>query len=416
MTDYRYTTTVPQPVCNEEERETLLLSDLRALVLQSYHEQQKELQKDHRKSTTTPPTPPTPPIQPEPYPDDPTHSLHSDRVLIRFLRARKGNLSDAATLWSETMEWRREQNASQWRTNAPGPLHDKKSIDIYAQHGFESLNGIEKHPYTRLVAPLHREHEYSYRRWVVNGHFGHDKAGHPLYWERTGIGAQLFPNLVKELTHDEIIYGHIRQQELALGKCEEASIKFNKYIGKQTVIMDMKGMSFWPRAGGVSVFKRILLIDSKYYPELLANHFIINAPFIFTGVWAMIKPWLDPITAAKINVMGKHYLPTLLEKIDAAQIPIEFGGTSKMFLDNALTQEGEAEKYVEEIYGYVVQKNVGSATSAGEQKVDSAAVDVGSTCSTCTNDVDVGANVKPIARVHIEDVEADKEGNKTISI
>ena len=49
--------------------------------------------------------------------------------------------------------------------------------------------------------------------------------------------------------------------------------------------------------------------------------------------------------------------------------------------------------------------------SAGEQKVDSAAVDVGS-----TDDVDVGANVKPIARVHIEDVKADKDGNKTISI
>ena len=55
-----------------------------------------------------------------------------------------------------------------------------------------------------------------------------------------------------------------------------------------------------------------------------------------------------------------------------------------------------------------------AATNTGEQKVDSAAVDVGS--STCTDDVDVGANVKPIARVHIEDVEADKEGNKTISI
>jgi aspartokinase/homoserine dehydrogenase 1 len=46
-----------------------------------------------------------------------------------------------------------------------------------------------------------------------------------------------------------------------------------------------------------------------------------------------------------------------------------------------------------------------------EQKVDSATVDVAS-----TDDVDVDANVKPIDRVHIEDVKADKDGNKTISI
>ena len=43
-----------------------------------------------------------------------------------------------------------------------------------------------------------------------------------MYWERTGRGAGLLPNLVKEVSAEELIEGHIRVQELALARCEEA--------------------------------------------------------------------------------------------------------------------------------------------------------------------------------------------------
>eukprot|EP00930_Biecheleria_cincta_P088561 TRINITY_DN77808_c0_g1_i1.p1 TRINITY_DN77808_c0_g1~~TRINITY_DN77808_c0_g1_i1.p1 ORF type:complete len:331 (+),score=40.96 TRINITY_DN77808_c0_g1_i1:62-1054(+) len=315
---------IPQPVLDDEEAK--LLAQLRETIKLRFRAEE----------------------------EDTVHSLKSDRDLVRFLRARKGNVEEAAALWDETMQWRSEHAVSRWRSCAPGPKHSKAAIDAYEQFGFESLNNIEKHPYVRLVAPLPREREISYHRWVVNGHFGHDKEGHPLYWERTGIGAQLFPNLVKELTHDEIVFDHIRQQELALAKCEEASIKYNKYVGKQTVIMDMDGMSYWPRAGGFSVFKRILVIDSKYYPETLARHYIINAPWVFTKIWALIKPMLDPVTANKVHIMGKDYLPTLLEAIDAHQIPREFGGTSEMELGHANAAEGVAEAFVDALYAHTV--------------------------------------------------------------
>ena len=37
----------------------------------------------------------------------------------------------------------------------------------------------------------------------------------------------------------------------------------------------------------------VLKISTDYYPEILGKGFIINAPMIFTGVWAIIKGWLD---------------------------------------------------------------------------------------------------------------------------
>jgi hypothetical protein len=44
--------------------------------------------------------------------------------------------------------------------------------------------------------------------------------------------------------------------------------------------------------------------------------FIINAPFLFSGVWLMIKPWLDEKTAKKIKIIGSSYKKELLEFVD----------------------------------------------------------------------------------------------------
>ena len=43
--------------------------------------------------------------------------------------------------------------------------------------------------------------------------------------------------------------------------------------------------------------------------------FIVNAPMLFSGVWAIIKPWLDDKTKAKIKILGSGYKKTLLEYV-----------------------------------------------------------------------------------------------------
>jgi hypothetical protein len=35
--------------------------------------------------------------------------------------------------------------------------------------------------------------------------------------------------------------------------------------------------------------------------------YIVNAPFLFSGVWAVIKPWLDEKTKGKIKILGSSY-------------------------------------------------------------------------------------------------------------
>jgi hypothetical protein len=54
--------------------------------------------------------------------------------------------------------------------------------------------------------------------------------------------------------------------------------------------------------------------------------FIVNSPMLFTGVWSMIKGWLDEKTRNKISILGGGYAKKLLEFVDAEQLPEFLGG------------------------------------------------------------------------------------------
>ena len=64
-----------------------------------------------------------------------------------------------------------------------------------------------------------------------------------------------------------------------------------------------------------------------YYPESLAVLFVVNAPVFFVAFYRLFQSWLDPITASKIQVLGRNFQSTLLEHIEADQLPKSYGGT-----------------------------------------------------------------------------------------
>jgi len=55
--------------------------------------------------------------------------------------------------------------------------------------------------------------------------------------------------------------------------------------------------------------------------------FIVNAPMLFTGVWAIIKGFLDEKTRNKIKILGGNYKKDLLEVVEADNLPDFLGGT-----------------------------------------------------------------------------------------
>ena len=67
-------------------------------------------------------------------------------------------------------------------------------------------------------------------------------------------------------------------------------------------------------------------IGQDYYPEIMGNMFIVNAPMLFTGVWSIVKGFLDQRTRDKIKIMGGKFQKEILEMVDAENLPEFLGG------------------------------------------------------------------------------------------
>jgi CRAL/TRIO domain len=78
----------------------------------------------------------------------------------------------------------------------------------------------------------------------------------------------------------------------------------------------------------LTLVKGIAAIDKDQYPETLGKLFIINVPSVFPLVWRTVQFFLDPATAAKIEIYGakKDWLPALTAQIGLENMPSTYGG------------------------------------------------------------------------------------------
>jgi hypothetical protein len=78
----------------------------------------------------------------------------------------------------------------------------------------------------------------------------------------------------------------------------------------------------------LQIVKEQSAIDSICFPETMSKMFIINGPRFFGASWSLIKGWLDPRTAGKIEVISdrKKWTQRLLEHVDVDQLPVDYGG------------------------------------------------------------------------------------------
>jgi len=60
---------------------------------------------------------------------------------------------------------------------------------------------------------------------------------------------------------------------------------------------------------------------------MVCNVYYVNAPWVFSSLWAMIKPWINAATLEKIQILGADAKEELLKKIDAKSLPKYLGGS-----------------------------------------------------------------------------------------
>jgi len=81
-------------------------------------------------------------------------------------------------------------------------------------------------------------------------------------------------------------------------------------------------------------------IGQDRYPESMGKFYIINAPWAFSAVWSVIKPWLDEVTVGKIDIVGSAYKDKLLSQIPKENLPKEFGGMCECIGGCSLSDAG----------------------------------------------------------------------------
>eukprot|EP01133_Synstelium_polycarpum_P012400 gene12400-14552_t len=90
-----------------------------------------------------------------------------------------------------------------------------------------------------------------------------------------------------------------------------------------TLIFDMS--SFSTKNMDYPLVKFMVDLFQKFYPESLARCLILNAPWVFMGIWHIIKHWLDPYTVSKIMFVKTKQLADYIPK---ENLLASYGGAS----------------------------------------------------------------------------------------
>lgn len=231
---------------------------------------------------------------------DEINNLTPDDMCERFLIARKLDLQQAKDLLEKCWIWRNSE--------LPGTESGITPQNILAR---TKSNNISFH---------------SEKDIVPHALFGFGKEGYPIYWEQTGVIGENFDKARKNWTVDDLLQMHVRTQELMRTRAKFISDKIGKRVDQNIVVFNLKNLPITPDFECITYIRRLLAIDQVFYPETLNKLFVINAPWYFSAIFALIKPFIDTDTALKISILGSDYMPQLLEFVDEDNIPVEMGG------------------------------------------------------------------------------------------
>ena len=98
--------------------------------------------------------------------------------------------------------------------------------------------------------------------------------------------------------------------------------------GKVVTVMDFKGWSL-RNAAPMKTSRATLSILQNHYPERLHRFLLLNVPTIFSVFWNAIRPFIDPVTRAKVVFVtgsAEQQQAALHECFDLAQLEEGLGG------------------------------------------------------------------------------------------
>ena len=150
--------------------------------------------------------------------------------------------------------------------------------------------------------------------------------GRPVYIEQLG-GIDL--NAMYKITTGERMLQNlvVEYEKVADPRLPACSRKAGQLLETCCTIMDMKGVGLGSARQVYDYVGKASAVSQNYYPERLGKLYVINAPFGFSTVWSFVKGFLDPVTVAKVHILGTGYEKELHAQVPKENLPHRFGGT-----------------------------------------------------------------------------------------
>jgi len=195
-----------------------------------------------------------------------------DSVALRFLRARKWNVSRAVKMTTACLQWRIEWNV--------------RALLEYGEQGID-------------------EEVFKSGKAFI---FGKDKENRPL-------------SFVRVRNHNKNTVPLFESEKFTMFLLETGRLSIKPPVEMCSIVFDMTDFSM--NNMDYPYVKFVLHALQNYYPECLGVCLIVNAPWIFNGCWKVIKPLLDPVVSSKV-----HFIKTeeLKDYIDEDQLMKCYGG------------------------------------------------------------------------------------------
>ncbi|GAU13517.1 hypothetical protein TSUD_128140 [Trifolium subterraneum] len=206
------------------------------------------------------------------------HMGYPTETLARFLKARDGNVAKAHKMLIDCLHWRVE-------------------------------NEIDK----VLAKPIPADLYKGVRDSQLIGMSGYTKEGLPVV--AVGVGLSTYD----KASDKYYIQSHIQVNEYRDRVIlPTATKKHGRYIGTCVKVLDMTGLKF-SALNQLRLLTAISTIDDLNYPEKTDTYYIVNAPYVFSACWKVVKPLLQERTRKKIQVLQGCGKDELLKQANFAE-------------------------------------------------------------------------------------------------
>lgn len=215
-----------------------------------------------------------------------------DGLLLRFLRARKWNVQNALIMLISTMHWRMQG------------MHVDDDIVRRGEGGALEDSGS-------LNAPTKKEaHDFlTQMRMGKSFLHGTDKEGRPVTFVRVRL-------------HKQGEQSEASLERFTVYTIETARLLLSPNVDTAAIVFDMTDFSMANMDYGPVKF--MIKVFEANYPESLGVVLVHKSPWIFQGVWKLIRGWLDPVVAGKVHFTKN--VEELAEFVERSHIIKELGG------------------------------------------------------------------------------------------